>query len=36
MPLINRRTPNAKIKELNGPTFNTFDSGLWNIHTWSK
>ena len=36
IPLINRRTPNAKIKELNGPTFNTFDSGLWNIHTWSK
>lgn len=36
IPLINRRTPNAKIIGLNGPTFNTFDSGLWNIHTWSK
>lgn len=36
IPLINRRTPNAKIIGLTGPTFNTFDSGLWNIHTWSK
>ena len=36
IPLINRRTPNAKIIGLNGPTFNTFDSGLWNIHEWSK
>jgi peptide/nickel transport system substrate-binding protein len=36
MPLINRRTPNAKIIGLNGPTYNTFDSGLWNIHEWSK
>jgi peptide/nickel transport system substrate-binding protein len=36
IPLINRRTPNAKIIGLNGPTHNTFDSGLWNIHEWSK
>jgi len=36
IPLINRRTPNAKIKELQGPTANTFDSGLWNIQTWHK
>jgi len=36
IPLINRRTPNAKIIGLNGPTHNTFDSGLWNIHAWSK
>jgi hypothetical protein len=26
IPLINRRTPNAKVKALKGPTFNTFDS----------
>lgn len=36
IPLINRRTPNAKLKALNGPTFNTFDSSIWNIATWSK
>jgi peptide/nickel transport system substrate-binding protein len=36
IPLINRRTPNAKIIGLNGPTHNTFDSGLWNIHAWTK
>lgn len=36
IPLINRRTPNAKIIGLNGPTHNTFDSGLWNIQDWSK
>jgi len=36
IPLINRRTPNAKIKALNGPTYNTFDSSIWNIASWSK
>jgi peptide/nickel transport system substrate-binding protein len=36
IPLINRRTPNAKVKALKGPTFNTFDSDIWNIASWSK
>ncbi len=36
IPLINRQTPNAKVKALKGPTFNTFDSSIWNIATWSK
>jgi len=36
LPLINRATPNGAIVGLKGPTFNTFDSGLWNIETWSK
>jgi peptide/nickel transport system substrate-binding protein len=36
MPLINRFTPNGKAKTLEGPTYNTFDSGLWNIHEWRK
>lgn len=34
IPLINRRTPNAKGKNLDGPTFNTFDSSIWNIQDW--
>jgi peptide/nickel transport system substrate-binding protein len=36
IPLINRFTPNGKAKNLEGPTYNTFDSGLWNIHEWRK
>jgi peptide/nickel transport system substrate-binding protein len=36
IPLINRRTPNGKLKTLLGPTFNTFDSALWNIAVWSR
>ncbi len=36
IPLINRRTPNAKLKNLEGPTFNTFDSSIWNIATWRR
>ncbi len=36
IPLINRQTPNAKVKALKGPTFNTFDSSIWNIASWSK
>jgi ABC-type antimicrobial peptide transport system permease subunit len=36
IPLINRQTPNAKVKALKGPTFNTFDSDIWNIASWSK
>jgi peptide/nickel transport system substrate-binding protein len=34
--LINRQTPNAKLKNLEGPTFNTFDSSIWNIHEWRR
>ena len=36
IPLINRFTPNGVINELKGPTYNTFDSGLWNIASWTK
>jgi peptide/nickel transport system substrate-binding protein len=34
IPLINRFTPNGKAKNLEGPTYNTFDSSIWNIHEW--
>ena len=34
--LVNRQTPNGKLKALNGPTFNTFDSSIWTIASWSK
>ena len=36
IPLINRFTPNGVGNDLKGPTFNTFDSGLWNIQDWHK
>ncbi len=36
IPLINRVTPNGKLKTLDGPTFNTFDSSLWNIQLWKR
>lgn len=36
IPLVNRRTPAAKSKDLQGPTHTSFDSVLWNIHTWSR
>ena len=36
IPLINRFTPNGKAKNLDGPTYNTFDSGLWNIQDWKR
>jgi peptide/nickel transport system substrate-binding protein len=36
LPLIDRVTPNGASTALKGPTYNTFDSGLWNIETWSK
>lgn len=36
IPLINRLTPNGVINELKGPTYNTFDSNLWNIQDWHK
>ena len=36
IPLINRYTPAVRLKNLVGPTFNTFDSSLWNIATWRR
>jgi peptide/nickel transport system substrate-binding protein len=36
IPLINRATPSGKAKSLVGPTYNTFDSNLWNIATWKR
>jgi peptide/nickel transport system substrate-binding protein len=36
IPLINRFTPNGKAKNLEGPTHNTFDSNIWNIHEWRR
>ena len=37
IPLINRQTPSAKAKNVEGPTYNTFDSSnLWNIATWKR
>ncbi|MFN8465832.1 MAG: peptide ABC transporter substrate-binding protein [Caldilineaceae bacterium] len=36
IPLINRVTPSGKAKDIVGPTYNTFDSNLWNVGTWSR
>jgi peptide/nickel transport system substrate-binding protein len=36
IPLINRRTPVVKLKNLDGPTYTTFDSVLWNIAQWKR
>lgn len=36
IPLINRFTPNGVANDLKGPTFNSFDSSLWNIQDWHK
>ena len=36
VPLINRFTPQVKLKNLDGPTYSTFDSVLWNIATWKR
>ena len=36
IPLVNRQTPNVKVPELQGPTWTTFDSVLWNIADWRK
>ena len=33
---FNRVTPNGKAKNLEGPTYNTFDSTFWNINTWQR
>ena len=36
-PLVNRSTPQVKLKTLEGPTFDpTFDSLLWNIAEWKR
>ncbi len=36
IPLINRVTPSGKAKNVDGPTFNTFDSNLWNVAMWKR
>jgi peptide/nickel transport system substrate-binding protein len=36
MNLINRFTPQGKLKNLEGPTHNTFDSVIWNIPQWKR
>jgi len=36
IPLVNRATPQVKLKNLEGPTFSTFDSVLWNIQDWKR
>ncbi|MCE7981612.1 MAG: peptide ABC transporter substrate-binding protein [Caldilinea sp. CFX5] len=36
IPLINRFTPQGKLKNLEGPTHNTFDSVIWNIAQWKR
>jgi peptide/nickel transport system substrate-binding protein len=35
-PLVNRQTPQVKLKNLEGPTYTTFDSVLWNIQEWRR
>jgi peptide/nickel transport system substrate-binding protein len=36
LPLINRATPSGKAKNLEGPTYQTFEGNLWNIATWKR
>ena len=36
VPLINRVTPSGKAKDIVGPTYNSFDSNLWNVGTWTR
>jgi peptide/nickel transport system substrate-binding protein len=36
IPLISRRTPHVRSLDLQGPTYNTFDSALWNIADWRR
>ena len=36
IPLINRVTPSGKAKNLEGPTYQTFEGNLWNIATWKR
>ncbi len=36
IPLINRVTPSGKAKNVEGPTYNTFDSNLWNVAIWKR
>jgi peptide/nickel transport system substrate-binding protein len=36
IPLINRVTPSGKAKNLEGPTYNSFDGNIWNINTWKR
>ena len=36
IPLIDRTTPEGKLKELVGPTGSTFDTNFWNVAEWHK
>ena len=36
IPLINRVTPSGKAKNLEGPTYQTFEGNLWNVATWKR
>lgn len=36
IPLINRVTPSGKAKDIDGPTYQTFGSWLWNIAEWKR
>lgn len=36
IPLINRDTPAGKAKNLEGPTYYNFGSGMWNVNTWRR
>jgi peptide/nickel transport system substrate-binding protein len=36
IPLINRTTPEGKLKELQGPAPGSFDTNFWNIAEWHK
>ncbi len=36
IPLISRVTPQGKVKNLEGPTYSTFDSVLWNLADWKR
>ncbi len=36
VPLVDRRSTDAKAKTLTGPAQRAFDNGSWNIHEWKK
>ena len=36
IPLINRQTPSAKAKDLEGPNYNSFDGNIWNTQVWKR
>ena len=36
VPLIDRKSTDAKVKALQGPTLSPFDEWSWNIADWTK